>query len=492
MNLLKQIVSLALLAITLLTSAAVYAADATVDALTVDVAVTKNKADNNSAKIESTQAGAKATQDALQAEMANRVAADEALANSITNISLTPGPQGVQGIQGLAGDQGIQGLTGATGAKGDQGIQGLTGDQGIPGLKGETGVQGDQGLPGSTGAVGPQGIAGNDGAPGVNGLAGAKGADGAQGSAGANGINGVDSTIPGPPGIQGPAGAGGLGGAKGDTGPQGIQGATGPAGSQGDPGPAVTADEKLYAVNDIGPSGVGIVIYVTHDGKHGIEMQRLDSTWYETIGSGSVNGETYKAPWGCLGTGFYLNSSKNKGVGSGKANTDEIMDTCPGSTTQCAGYSLSPSLFDLITVTEPITLWETCETYPANLPFAALLASSSAAGWGANNVQYGGYWDWYLPNLVELALAYKAFRIAPPIYSGGRTVWTGFQDWTGDGWYWSSQTWDSGVSTDGAMARCMKGDGCTNPNALGGEVGRRNRTVSGTGSWAHVRSVRHF
>ena len=118
MNSLKRNVSLALLAITLQTSAVVFAGDDTVDTLTVDVAVTKNKADNNSAKIQSTQAGAKATQDALQVEIANRVAADEALANSITNISLTPGPQG---------DQGPQGETGTTGATGPQGIQGPAG-----------------------------------------------------------------------------------------------------------------------------------------------------------------------------------------------------------------------------------------------------------------------------------------------------------------------------------------------------------------------------
>lgn len=476
MDILKRSAGLALLAITLQTSAAVYAADATVDALTVDVTVTKNKADNNSAKIESTQAGAKATQDALQAEMANRVAADEALANSITNISLTPGPQGDQGIQGLTGDkgdQGIQGLTGATGAKGDQGIQGLTGDQGIPGLKGETGVQGDQGLPGSTGAVGPQGIAGNDGAPGVNGLTGATGADGA-------------------------------------TGPQGATGDTGP---QGDPGPTGTADARIYSIGAIGPAD-GVVIYITQDGLHGIEMNRYNS-YVRTPGSTQ---DIYALQFGCYNQPLNLRKAVYQGIGAGELASEQILVNCPDQTETCDTFSFNPSIFGF-EFDGGDTIWETCTTQDVSMPTAALTASGSSAGYGADNPHYGGYTDWYLPNLAELAMAYRFLVFGIPGYKDGEgerwedTSWQRLFKNTDPatanaGAYWSSNT-PIGVSTSytTAMFLCFvppPGRHLPDPGALfrpwafdpgvanntcldGGDTGEANRV----GAIA-VRAVRKF
>ena len=458
MNKLKRSAGLALLAITLQTSAAVYAADATVDALTVDVAVTKNKADNNSAKIESTQAGAKATQDALQAEMANRVAADEALANSITNISLTPGPQGDQGIQGLIG------------AKGDQGIQGLTGDvgaTGLPGLKGETGAQGDQGLPGSTGAAGPLGLAGNDGAPGAN------------GSDGTNGINGVDSTVPGPPGIQGPAGADGAAGADGlagAKGARGIQGATGPAGSQGDPGPAGTADEKLYARGDPGPAN-GIVIYVTHDRKHGIEVSREDARYI-------ANGQTkIKMPFGCELTQVNINRSMFRGIGAGEIATETILRECPDQISDCGALELNASILGVIGPPEGIPIWEHCNILSASLPIAALAASGSAAGGGAENPELGGYYDWYLPNVAELAMMYRTHLDFPHVMCSLQ-----FNGCPGHmaPWYWSSND-DRALSTTGAQAMCFSNEGTCGGAYKGGDVLRMNRK-----NFQYVRAVRKF
>jgi Collagen triple helix repeat (20 copies) len=71
------------------------------------------------------------------------------LATRITNISLTPGPQGVAGptgLPGVKGDMGIQGIQGLTGVAGNQGNQG---DPGIQGLKGDPGIQGPAGNDGS-------------------------------------------------------------------------------------------------------------------------------------------------------------------------------------------------------------------------------------------------------------------------------------------------------------------------------------------------------
>ena len=70
--------------------------------------------------------------------------------NSIANIELIPGPQGIQG------EPGIDGLPGATGATGPKGDKGDTGDQGPQGIQGPQGPQGD------TGPTGPQGPAGTD------------------------------------------------------------------------------------------------------------------------------------------------------------------------------------------------------------------------------------------------------------------------------------------------------------------------------------------
>ncbi len=59
--------------------------------------------------------GPKATVQALQAEIAARIAGDAALQGSIDNIILTPGPQGDQGLQGEQGPQGVAGPPGPEG-----------------------------------------------------------------------------------------------------------------------------------------------------------------------------------------------------------------------------------------------------------------------------------------------------------------------------------------------------------------------------------------
>lgn len=150
----KETAVMAILAVILQTTSLAHAADATVDTLVIDVGITKDKTTSNSVEIENTKAGAKATQDALQAEIANRAAGDAALQNSINTISLTPGPQGIQGETGPKGDNGDQGPAGADGAPGADGLNGSNGaDSTVPG------PQGVQGPAGPAGATGPDATA---------------------------------------------------------------------------------------------------------------------------------------------------------------------------------------------------------------------------------------------------------------------------------------------------------------------------------------------
>lgn len=60
----------------------------------------------------------------------------QTLATDLTNIELTPGPQGPQGVPG---PQGVKGDKGATGAQGPQGIQGPAGAKGATGATGPAG-----------------------------------------------------------------------------------------------------------------------------------------------------------------------------------------------------------------------------------------------------------------------------------------------------------------------------------------------------------------
>ena len=122
--------------------------------------------------------GKKASQAALDAEVANRVAADQVLQNNIDTISLTPGPQGEAGATGVAGPQGIQGKTGLQGIQGEIGLTGATGKDGIQGVQGVTGAKGDKGDKGDEGVAGIDGAAGATGSIGEIGNPGRDGIDG--------------------------------------------------------------------------------------------------------------------------------------------------------------------------------------------------------------------------------------------------------------------------------------------------------------------------
>jgi len=102
----------------------------------------------------------------------------QTLTDMITNISLTPGPQGATGAQGPQGETGAVGPMGPQGLQGIQGVPGIQGPQGLQGVAGQTGPQGPAGAVGATGPQGQQGIQGLQGVQGATGATGAAGSTG--------------------------------------------------------------------------------------------------------------------------------------------------------------------------------------------------------------------------------------------------------------------------------------------------------------------------
>lgn len=86
--------------------------------------------------------------------------------DSVRNIPVVVGPQGIPGRDGRDGMVGVRGERGLTGKQGARGPRGLKGESGARGLKGERGAQG---LRGARGLRGLQGKPGKDGKNGVDG-----------------------------------------------------------------------------------------------------------------------------------------------------------------------------------------------------------------------------------------------------------------------------------------------------------------------------------
>ena len=99
--------------------------------------------------------------------------------------------------------------------------------------------------------------------------------------------------------------------------------------------------EKPYTLGGAGPSG-GVVVQVDSDGLHGLE---------------AVNTSLMSAKFGCLGTS--IAGAQNTGIGSGAANTLAIVNNC---------------------------------------------AEANIAAKVANDFEYNGFSDWYLPTKDELNL----------------------------------------------------------------------------------------
>lgn len=103
-----------LLSVLLINTPALFAADAVVEALVVDVNQVDSKANANSAKIDNANAGAKATQEQLAATQSQL----DALTTQVGTIVLTPGADGTDGTDGADGTNGIDGTNGLDGADG--------------------------------------------------------------------------------------------------------------------------------------------------------------------------------------------------------------------------------------------------------------------------------------------------------------------------------------------------------------------------------------
>ena len=215
----------------LMVASVTWGADATIDALQTDVKATKNKADDNSNKINSLAGGLPALE-ARVTELEN---------GGVQGPQGEQGPIGPQGIQGEVGPAGATGATGPAGADGAVGPQGIQGEVGPVGATGPAGPQGEQGL---VGPVGPKGEMGPVGSQGPAGADGAVGATGPQGPAGTDGAAGPQ----GEQGLTGPAGP------QGEIGPQGIQGEAGPVGATGPSGPQGEQGPPGYSADYTPPS----------------------------------------------------------------------------------------------------------------------------------------------------------------------------------------------------------------------------------------------
>lgn len=96
----------------------------------------------------------------------------------------------------------------------------------------------------------------------------------------------------------------------------------------------VDAVAVLYDIGDRGPAG-GWVIYVTNDGKHGLEVAPEDAL--------DAQGDPIFAQWGCHTIEIYAAYSHH--LGAGARNTDQIIKGCQevGHAAKVADEYVSPS-----------------------------------------------------------------------------------------------------------------------------------------------------
>jgi Collagen triple helix repeat (20 copies) len=238
-------------------------------------------------------------------------------------------------------------------------------------------------------APGPQGPVGPQGLPGV------QGNDGPQGSAGAQGLQGVQGND-GPQGPAGPQGLQGLQGVQGNDGPQGPAGPQGSFQSGNNVGEmlywngtawttiaAGTTGQRLNNCNGTpmwGPCPLsvgdiyqgGMVIYINQSGDPGYDIN-------ENHGLIVSLSDLNPTDWGCIAFDI---PAYNNGIGGGYYNTELIAGTC------------------------------------SQLGIAAQVCF---------DLSEGGYGNWHLPDIDELALMYQY-----------KSMIGGFSE----GLYWSSNQYN--------------------------------------------------
>ena len=328
------------------------------------------------------------------------------------------GNDGAVGIDGAAGAPGIQGVTGTDGADGldgaigAQGIQGITGNDGTIGVQGIQGITGNEGTDGATGATGPAGAQGIQGVTGNDGADGLDGAIGVQGIQGVTGTDGLDGAI-GAQGIQGITGNDGLDGSTGSqgsiglTGADGIQGIQGPAGNDGQGG--VTQAGTNVTITGTGTSLDPYIVNSTEifelptSGNAG-DMNYWNGTAWVTIPAAFNEGATLQMisgvpTWtggtppaiGDLVAGGIVFWVDGLGGGLVAATTDQatvVQYGCHGTVTGADGFDLGTGNQNTIDINAGCTTPGTAADVCANLTL-------------------GGYSDWFLPSVGEMALMYN-------------------------------------------------------------------------------------
>ncbi len=247
------------------------------------------------------------------------------------------GPRGESGSDGATGPQGVRGATGATGAKGDRGEPGEPGERGITGQTGSTGLQGP------TGAKGERGEQGEIGMRGERGLTGQTGAPGEPGSEGPRGPEGQR-------GPEGPEGKQGQEGAEGKQGPEGAEGKQGPEGQQGDEGKEGPAGPSDAYVATSGPAEFSIV-HEPEPPNNPLLINEIPAGEYVIQAALTVQGASgqsvVKCWFGAVGDGVMFDSLQ------------------PFETSVAFGHFASMTGMTSATISEPSTVYVSCETAPA-------------------------------------------------------------------------------------------------------------------------------
>jgi hypothetical protein len=176
----------------------------------------------------------------------------------------------------------------------------------------------------------------------------------------------------------------------------------------GSKGGATTTTNKptVYSIGDTGPSGVGIVFYITDGGLHGMEVAPLPTEWASK-------------EWGKFGTPV---TGTGTAIGTGKNNTASIVAVL-------------------------------------NAPTAV----SDTAAQLCDGLSYNGYDDWYLPSKDELKAIWDNLvndgtgsnNGVGGFNSTGLCYWSSSEyDFTGQGaWGQSFTAGDQTHSGKGALGR---------------------------------------
>ena len=125
----------------------------------------------------------------------------------------------------------------------------------------------------------------------------------------------------------------------------------------------------IYAIGDTGPSGVGIVFYVTDGGLHGLEVAPVD--------------QSTSAAWSTI-TGTLIGTT-GTAIGTGSDNTDDIITQNTGAASAakiCRDYRAAQE-----------GDWFLPSRYELNAIWVNLVDNGSGANSGVGGFAGGSYWS---------------------------------------------------------------------------------------------------